>query len=128
MIRRPPRSTRTDTLFPYTTLFRSRCTHLRLRHHLLLGRPHGDAGLPVHEGKALEHALPPRPRPRRQGAEDVQVEGKHRRSPRPRRQIWRRRAALHPGRDGEIGLASGREREGQYVWIGGVGVTLKTKK
>src|SRR3546814_10234381 len=24
MIRRPPRSTRTDTLFPYTTLFRSR--------------------------------------------------------------------------------------------------------
>src|SRR3546814_1662366 len=33
MIRRPPRSTRTDTLFPYTTLFRShthpkrRCCH-----------------------------------------------------------------------------------------------------
>src|SRR3546814_1752707 len=26
MIRRPPRSTRTDTLFPYTTLFRSACT------------------------------------------------------------------------------------------------------
>src|SRR3546814_14324714 len=25
MIRRPPRSTRTDTLFPYTTLFRSYC-------------------------------------------------------------------------------------------------------
>src|SRR3546814_17968966 len=24
MIRRPPRSTRTDTLFPYTTLFRSK--------------------------------------------------------------------------------------------------------
>src|SRR3546814_8619799 len=30
MIRRPPRSTRTDTLFPYTTLFRS---VLRTRHH-----------------------------------------------------------------------------------------------
>src|SRR3546814_12980511 len=37
MIRRPPRSTRTDTLFPYTTLFRSsppfpqkiRTTHLQ---------------------------------------------------------------------------------------------------
>src|SRR3546814_16885953 len=29
MIRRPPRSTRTDTLFPYTTLFRSSfCTYL----------------------------------------------------------------------------------------------------
>src|SRR3546814_14342989 len=26
MIRRPPRSTRTDTLFPYTTLFRSEAT------------------------------------------------------------------------------------------------------
>src|SRR3546814_7021657 len=28
MIRRPPRSTRTDTLFPYTTLFRSPAYHL----------------------------------------------------------------------------------------------------
>src|SRR3546814_2057498 len=28
MIRRPPRSTRTDTLFPYTTLFRSLVVHL----------------------------------------------------------------------------------------------------
>src|SRR3546814_9670793 len=27
MIRRPPRSTRTDTLFPYTTLFRSNCAN-----------------------------------------------------------------------------------------------------
>src|SRR3546814_6772906 len=42
MIRRPPRSTRTDTLFPYTTLFRSQRPlhlgrHLPLR-QLLLGR------------------------------------------------------------------------------------------
>src|SRR3546814_7114967 len=29
MIRRPPRSTRTDTLFPYTTLFRSRTATVR---------------------------------------------------------------------------------------------------
>src|SRR3546814_3049939 len=28
MIRRPPRSTRTDTLFPYTTLFRSLDVHV----------------------------------------------------------------------------------------------------
>src|SRR3546814_1775810 len=28
MIRRPPRSTRTDTLFPYTTLFRSHGNHV----------------------------------------------------------------------------------------------------
>src|SRR3546814_4194242 len=31
MIRRPPRSTRTDTLFPYTTLFRSKTTSPTLR-------------------------------------------------------------------------------------------------
>src|SRR3546814_2903111 len=37
MIRRPPRSTRTDTLFPYTTLFRSH----RLRHRKAGGRQVG---------------------------------------------------------------------------------------
>src|SRR3546814_2938492 len=45
MIRRPPRSTRTDTLFPYTTLFRSERFHhrqpglqrLRLRRRLPAG-------------------------------------------------------------------------------------------
>src|SRR3546814_10651096 len=31
MIRRPPRSTRTDTLFPYTTLFRSASATARVR-------------------------------------------------------------------------------------------------
>src|SRR3546814_3186417 len=31
MIRRPPRSTRTDTLFPYTTLFRSQHDRYRCR-------------------------------------------------------------------------------------------------
>src|SRR3546814_13424318 len=34
MIRRPPRATRTDTLFPYTTLFRSSfliCSHHAIR-------------------------------------------------------------------------------------------------
>src|SRR3546814_7696113 len=30
MIRRPPRSTRTDTLFPYTTLFRSAAVFIAL--------------------------------------------------------------------------------------------------
>src|SRR3546814_21176207 len=33
MIRRPPRSTRTDTLFPYTTLFRSRFPGVRQPPH-----------------------------------------------------------------------------------------------
>src|SRR3546814_4383820 len=39
MIRRPPRSTRTDTLFPYTTLFRS--SDHRTRHHDREHRRHG---------------------------------------------------------------------------------------
>src|SRR3546814_18334994 len=43
MIRRPPRSTRTDTLFPYTTLFRSRPRRFSLaRGHRL--NPLGDVG------------------------------------------------------------------------------------
>src|SRR3546814_6427276 len=32
MLRRPPRSTRTDTLFPYTTLFRSAVVIVELPH------------------------------------------------------------------------------------------------
>src|SRR3546814_8419988 len=48
MIRRPPRSTRTDTLFPYTTLFRSRSGHRDRRARLPARRPHpaqADRGL-----------------------------------------------------------------------------------
>src|SRR5881628_4169847 len=37
MIRRPPRSTRQSTLFPYTTLFRS-IEQVQLQRNLLLGR------------------------------------------------------------------------------------------
>src|SRR3546814_11005389 len=69
MIRRPPRSTRTDTLFPYTTLFRSG----RLRPHgrLLQLRGYGlhprhrDAGeIAVGHGPALCADLAaPRTRP-----------------------------------------------------------------
>src|SRR3546814_2977762 len=46
MIRRPPRSTRTDTLFPYTTLFRS------LRHDPFAYRhpARGHAGRGLHDG------------------------------------------------------------------------------
>src|SRR3546814_12266869 len=42
MIRRPPRSTRTDTLFPYTTLFRSSrgFESLPVRHWPLTQAPH----------------------------------------------------------------------------------------
>src|SRR3546814_2718760 len=76
MIRRPPRSTRTDTLFPYTTLFRSargaephppgvdesprppaaspaadRRGPVGGRHHLLSGEPRRLSG----QGRSEEH-------------------------------------------------------------------------
>src|SRR3546814_5382243 len=47
MIRRPPRSTRTDTLFPYTTLFRSREAVLRGADGIIVSN---------HGGRALDHA------------------------------------------------------------------------
>src|SRR3546814_19304531 len=46
MIRRPPRSTRTDTLFPYTTLFRSGGNGLR---HSFPRRLKAVTGLPLSE-------------------------------------------------------------------------------
>src|SRR3546814_1127326 len=39
MLRRPPRSTRTDTLFPYTTLFRSPAVESQGRCRRQLSRP-----------------------------------------------------------------------------------------
>src|SRR3546814_11318661 len=72
MIRRPPRSTRTDTLFPYTTLFRSpiqTIVHVMARpalvevHHLDVRLFHthdlgdGLSDLPV--GCALSHDVVP---------------------------------------------------------------------
>src|SRR3546814_4475249 len=66
MIRRPPRSTRTDTLFPYTTLFRSnrivRTAHATafsrayinddlIAYHL--ERAKGGAGLSIVEGASV---------------------------------------------------------------------------
>src|SRR3546814_14184301 len=47
MIRRPPRSTRTDPLFPYTTLFRSLLGGLTGRqaigHHVVIGLTGGES-------------------------------------------------------------------------------------
>src|SRR3546814_18265033 len=54
MIRRPPRSTRTDTLFPYTTLFRSRAIGPEAQVEAVLTDAkvaHGDVGQPVRQGR-----------------------------------------------------------------------------
>src|SRR3546814_15502847 len=55
MIRRPPRSTRTDTLFPYTTLFRSP-TGLSLRR--------GASGSPPHRSSRPSSAFHSAQKPR----------------------------------------------------------------
>src|SRR3546814_7567377 len=50
MIRRPPRSTRTDTLFPYTTLFRSAGLRLALHEvHDLISRGRKDRQYPARD-------------------------------------------------------------------------------
>src|SRR3546814_4219763 len=65
MIRRPPRSTRTDTLFPYTTLFRSRA-HDRPRHRLDAPRqPHAGHRARRSAPAATSHRRPLRHHPRR---------------------------------------------------------------
>src|SRR3546814_8450392 len=48
MIRRPPRSTRTDTLFPYTTLFRSQRAKKAERAGIGDGGDQLRAGHPLH--------------------------------------------------------------------------------
>src|SRR3546814_21163498 len=119
MIRRPPRSTRTDTLFPYTTLFRSDQPDLLCRTRLRAAGQdvQGVAGrLPGERQLAGEGAGPAAEDPRQgrerdrppaggflpQGggaSEAADAEGRGRRDPDA----------------GRIGRASGRERGGKYV-------------
>src|SRR3546814_8087859 len=51
MIRRPPRSTRTDTLFPYTTLFRSAAGRAADQFHVPQGRLNPRGGEPALVGE-----------------------------------------------------------------------------
>src|SRR3546814_14716332 len=72
MIRRPPRSTRTDTLFPYTTLFRSALVDA-LQKLEILRQPHPQGaqillGLPWRE---FDHECPLRGRLRLHEIGDV---------------------------------------------------------
>src|SRR3546814_14550900 len=64
MIRRPPRATRTDTLFPYTTLFRSLEDALELLHQIIgieethAAEKHVDAATArTHLGQAHRHEI-----------------------------------------------------------------------
>src|SRR3546814_1212138 len=58
MIRRPPRSTRTDTLFPYTTLFRSQS--LRFPISPLIVGTRGDESSRQIGAKQIQEACQPR--------------------------------------------------------------------
>src|SRR3546814_9093552 len=74
MIRRPPRSTRTDPLFPYTTLFRSAHALTRRQSSVRCRRDHRP-GRGCEEGEQLTWDEPrrgapvPRPRPVAHGLE-----------------------------------------------------------
>src|SRR3546814_10464773 len=57
MIRRPPRSTRTDTLFPYTTLFRSRLVEGRPP---AIGPRRAERGRRQHPERARDRPCPVR--------------------------------------------------------------------
>src|SRR3546814_13796233 len=136
MIRRPPRSTRTDPLFPYTTLCRS-ATRNSLATTVFGSRTLGPAQQMTHRNLQLH-------RPHRLVHQDVAAfadlllefvavvggdhHGRDRRGP----------AGVDPG-DGvdavllvvqvlEIGRASCRERVCQYVLYSVVAVSLKKKK
>src|SRR3546814_18185050 len=115
MIRRPPRSTRTDTLFPYTTLFRSE-HHAKQR--LARIEADGTGGAPLtlgHGDKAAAHDL--REVRRRDHAE----RGNGRGPARDGFARYSRKPEEKPKND-QIGSASCRERGGQYVSISVVAV------
>src|SRR3546814_19112862 len=122
MIRRPPRSTRTDTLFPYTTLFRSALRRAAIAASAIRAGTAPAAGL-----RAAGNPCPER----RGGTPDARFGGWKRRPwpipllawPRGKRgmELWCRSLDrdLGPvpanGNGAQIGRASGRESVCQYV-------------
>src|SRR3546814_15243691 len=110
MLRRPPRSTRTDTLFPYTTLFRSRPVDAAP------GQSVAGLGLVAPVGGGIVHRLEvadgdmdpgiPVARPRLQQKHAMAA---------VRRQPVGEDASRRAGAGAEIGRASGRARVCQYV-------------
>src|SRR3546814_21069877 len=128
MIRRPPRSTRTDTLFPYTTLFRSPAATSAEPGREVAARRGQLSALSRGAGAA-------RVRLRRSDGGAGRPQSRHgaARSPEPPGVVGcRAGAALSPGARRahaveEIGSASCRERECQYVYISVVAGQLKKK-
>src|SRR3546814_16077945 len=114
MVRRPPRSTRTDTLFPYTTLFRSERGQREADGDQ--ERPRAAHRSALGDGNVV--AL------RRPGIELTRATDLLRRV---RDHLVPLRDPADRAREREIGSASGRERVCQYVSISVVAVSLKKK-
>src|SRR3546814_18927663 len=110
MIRRPPRSTRTDTLFPYTTLFRS-LLGLRLAgpEARAIVAVEGDAAAalaqPLQQGKEPLTAL---------GVENPEGDGREVDKVEAGEALGQRRGAF-AAQQLEIGRAACREKGCQYV-------------
>src|SRR3546814_17403956 len=126
MIRRPPRSTRTDTLFPYTTLFRSLAQYEYLFINALTHSRHGipNLELRIEEAPADFVQLVSLLYRRDDSGEDPPElripEG---------RDMQEIGSNVYPVLDKlKIGRASCRERMGHYVSIAVVHVSLKRKK
>src|SRR3546814_20815189 len=127
MIRRPPRSTRTDTLFPYTTLFRSPARYLAFNFQFAAGglgivrvsvciqRPPG--GPDRHIGNSRIRWIPDqqrhiRPRALRSNLCKLERENA---DPRVNLAVASRPQLQYMNAVLKIGRASGRERVGRYV-------------
>src|SRR3546814_16945222 len=115
MIRRPPRSTRTDTLFPYTTLFRS--SPDAVRHHVAGYFPPTPEGPGPHFpylGSPPAACKSPRPAPPYidEGANPMSVEIA---KDGPVTIVTIERPAKRNAVDPEIGRAACRESVCQYV-------------
>src|SRR3546814_18151294 len=107
--RRPPTSTRTDTLFPYTTLFRSLSRRIVGREDEREGRALREAGRPVPAAdrpSGRQSGLHDRRRGRADGDDPVRGAGDERHLSRD--------GAARVGRGAEIGRAACWERVWQY--------------
>src|SRR3546814_15551602 len=114
MIRPPPRSTRTDTLFPYTTLFRSADRAGAFLHLEFTARADDPAEVPVARRHGL--ALPPAGRSAHVGVEPALPRQLHR-VPQPA--LYDRQAEAMPVQP--TGARGNRARRGDRSAKGPVG-------
>src|SRR3546814_12234346 len=128
MIRRPPRSTRTDTLFPYTTLFRSLRIFVVLKMIGAIGdqvRAHRGAGQPLAEEivefsvrmqRAVRRVVQQDREPELAAAETDDREQPRGRIHRPRPKTRACRAARPRTRMGERRVGYGHVSQSSSMW------------